>query len=115
MVPSSGAVMRAGTLGPGFEPFWAWAGVNIALPASESIANTACAVPGRNHSWRAASSCPPKRTAAWISPAGGRGGGEGVAACRWRISAAHTGAAPLVPLTSHMAAPLALPTHTPTV
>ena len=29
--------------------------------------------------------------------------------------AAHAGAAPLVPLTACMAAPLALPTHTPTV
>jgi hypothetical protein len=31
------------------------------------------------------------------------------------ITAAQTGAAPLVPLTSCMGAPLALPTHTPTV
>ena len=32
-----------------------------------------------------------------------------------RVTAAQMGAAPLVPLTSCMAAPLALPTHTPTV
>ncbi len=35
--------------------------------------------------------------------------------CRNAIVCAQTGAAPLVPLTSHIGAPLALPTHTPTV
>ena len=56
-----------------------------------------------------------------MTPGGGVGAREGVAAPPPRaprsacISAAHTGAAPLVPLTSHIAAPLALPTHTPTV
>ena len=68
-----------------------------------------------NHSSRGASSPAPKRTAARTSPPGGAGARDGVRACSWRISVAQTGAAPLVPLTSHIGAPLALPTQTPTV
>jgi hypothetical protein len=81
----------------------------------ELIANLACAVPGRNHSLRAASSCAPKLTRWAVRPAGGSGARLGVRACSCCITAAQIGAAPLVPLTSCMAAPLALPTHTPTV
>jgi hypothetical protein len=82
----------------------------------ELIAKLSCAVPGRNHSLRAASSCAPKRHA--LRGEAGRGGSGarlGVRACSCCITAAQIGAAPLVPLTSCMAAPLALPTHTPTV
>ncbi len=73
-----------------------------------------------NHSLRAASSGPPlpgpsNVACACTMPAGGRGARLGVWACRCCMTAAQTGAAPLVPLTFHMGAPLALPTHTPTL
>ncbi|MNK75657.1 hypothetical protein D3C87_952000 [compost metagenome] len=105
IVPSAGAVMRAEA-------------ASLAMPVSS--ANSGCSVPCRNHSLRAASSglpsAPgPKLTRASTSPAGGAGARLGSRACRKRITSAHTGAAPLVPLTSHIEAPLALPTHTPTV
>ena len=78
-------------------------------------------MPRKNHSWRAASSAnavpgaPPNCTAAETTPRGGLGARLGSLACKYAITAAHTGAAPLLPLASCIAAPLALPTHTPTV
>ena len=75
-----------------------------------------------NHSLRAASmgspffsvGVGPKRTCACTTPGGGEGARLGSRRCRKRMVSAHTGAAPLVPLTSHIGAPLALPAHTPT-
>jgi hypothetical protein len=85
---------------------------------SNLMQKTACAVPGKNHSWRGASSSSPKRTCWRIRPGGAVGSRlvlAGALRCKYPITAAHTGAAPDVPLTPCMAAPLALPTHTPTV
>src|SRR3990167_4562843 len=120
MVPWVGAVMRAVGAAPDFKPFWPPALVDIARAAPESIANVACCVPSTNHSVRAASrlgvllagaNC----TVFCTRPVGGLGARLACLACKKFITAAQMGAAPVVPLTSHMGAPLALPTHTPTV
>lgn len=107
IVPSAGAVMRATLL-------------VLAAPGSLASANSGCSVPCTNHSSRAASSAlpsgpGPKSMCVRTRPGGGAGARLGSRACRKRMTSAQTGAAPLVPLTSHIDAPLALPTHTPTV
>ena len=78
----------------------------IAEIDAESIANTACCVPGKNHSSRVASSgwglppdnggAGPNRTAARTRPSGALGARLGSRACKKPITAAQTGAAPLV-------------------
>ena len=127
-VPLVGDVMRpwgCGGLFEGvFKVFCLLAGVSIAVEPSVLIAKLVCCVPFKNHSWRAASGSPNgclgrgvalNRTAVCTSPLGAIGARLACDWCRWFIMAAHTGAAPVLPLTSRMGEPLALPTHTPTV
>ena len=109
MVPSVGLSMRAIV-------------AEALRPDVGATANTACSVPVMNHSVRGGSCSEApvlagmsKRTLRRTTPGGGAGARLGVPACRCCIKAAQIGVAPLVPLTSHMASPRALPTQTPIV
>ncbi len=113
-----------------------------AVPVALASATRAVSVPAMNHSVRGASRLASKATCCDTTPCGGCGVVDAVGGayevrmnpprgaaeptrpgwssatslrCSASITERHTGAAPLTPDTACIGAPLALPTHTPTV